>query len=192
MPRVLFFDTETTGLPVCSSAGFKMLHNWPDVVQLAYTTSDSDEIVCEYLKPTQALHPEAVKVHGITQAYLDEHAQDPRAVFERFLEVCGRCDILCAHNLSFDYKVILAQLFRLDMDNGPLVDKQRYCTMRKSCNLVRLKPRLLHGKLLFKYPKLQECAEAFAITTDGDYHDARTDVDVLKKLYSCLQMKYRE
>ena len=61
-PVVLFFDTETTGLPLCSSAGFKMHNNWPDVVQLAYSTSDSEEIVCEYIKPSKPIHPEASKV----------------------------------------------------------------------------------------------------------------------------------
>ena len=157
---VLFFDTETTGLPLCSSASVRMAGNWPDVVQLAYTTSDSDEIVCEYLAPTQPLSDGSVRVHGITREFLAQHGSNPREVYERFLKTCARCGTLAAHNLSFDLNVVLAQLHRLGIPSGNLPHMRAFCTMRAACNLVKAKPRLLHGKMMYKYPRLEECAAA--------------------------------
>lgn len=178
---VLYFDTETTSLPLCSASGYRM-SGWPDVIQLAYAVDD-EPIVCEFLRPNQRVSEGSTEVHGITEEYLKEHGKDPKEVYARFQEACERCDTLVAHNLTFDYKVILAHLFRLGLDNSFLCEKNRVCTMRLACNRVRAKPRLVHGKMLYKYPRLEECAKAFHIKVEGNYHDAKTDVDVLRKLH---------
>ena len=180
----LYFDTETTSLPLCSASGYRM-PGWPDVIQLAYAVDD-EPIVCEYLLPDQPVSTGSTEIHGITEEFLRENGRNPREVYERFLEACDRCDVLVAHNLTFDFKVVLAHLFRLDMDNSSLSGKERTCTMRASCNIVKAKQRLVHGKVLYKYPKLSECVDAFRLKVDGEYHDARTDVDALRKLHKYL------
>ena len=39
----LFFDTETTGLPVSHNAPITLLQNWPRIVQIAWLVCDNDE-----------------------------------------------------------------------------------------------------------------------------------------------------
>lgn len=184
--RVLFVDTETTGFPKCFSAGIRMKGNWPDVIQLGYSTSDSDEIVCEYLTPSQPVTEGSIKKHGITEEFLKEHGKDPRDVFRRFLRVCADYDVVVAHNIRFDVPVILAQLHRLGINGEPLVQMDKYCTVLNSCQIVKAKPKNEHGKIVYKYPNLQECAAHYRIFPTGDWHDARTDVEVLKKVYTAI------
>ena len=182
----MFVDCETTGLPACMHAGVRMARNWPDVIQLAYCEGVSGEIVCEYLAPQQPLTEESVKVHKITPEFLEEHASDSKVVFERFLAACARSNRLVAHNIKFDRNVIIANMIRLQMDTSPLLALREYCTMRNACNHVRSRPRKVSGKVVFKMPKLEECAKHFKIKIEGSLHDARTDVDLLRNLYKCL------
>ena len=183
----LFVDTETTGLPACMNAGLRMERNWPDVVQLAYCKGDAGDIVCRYLKPNQSMSPESVRVHGITPEFLQENGQEPKLVFSEFLEACSESEILVAHNIKFDRNVIISQILRLGLDPSPVLAlSPSVHHVQGVCNHVRSWPRRVAGKVVYKMPRLEECAKFFNIRSSGSLHDARTDVDILRKLYNCL------
>ena len=186
MEKLLFVDTETTGLPVCMHAGVRMANNWPDVVQLAFCVDDGP-IQCRYLNTPKSIEPGASKVHGITKEFLLEKGLDPRATLQEFLDECATCTHLVAHNIAFDRRVLLSQIMRLDLDPTPLLALEQICTMRKACNRVRAKPRRVSGKIVYKMPRLEECAKFFNVRANGNYHNAITDVDLLRKIYYKLQ-----
>ena len=68
---LLFFDTETTGVPRNYSAPISDLDNWPRLIQIGWAiyNSDGSEIdAIEYIiKPDSFIIPTAAsKIHGIT------------------------------------------------------------------------------------------------------------------------------
>ena len=87
---LLFFDTETTGLPKNWKAPVTDLDNWPRLVQLAYLVYDFDGNLIhscnEIIKPDGFTIPtEASNVHGITTEMAKQRGSDINDVFELFL-----------------------------------------------------------------------------------------------------------
>jgi len=69
----LFFDTETTGLPLNWKAPVTHVNNWPRMVQLAYLYYDTDGKKIDsgdyIIKPEGFTIPADVsRIHGITAA----------------------------------------------------------------------------------------------------------------------------
>lgn len=69
--RILFFDTETTGLPINWNAPVSDLNNWPRLVQLAWQVyNENQKLIEEYnfiVKPKGFSIPlEASNIHKIT------------------------------------------------------------------------------------------------------------------------------
>ena len=68
---ILFFDTETTGLPKRRNAPITDSENWPRLVQLAYLVYDFNgnkiHKCCHIIKPDNFTIPiESSKLHRIT------------------------------------------------------------------------------------------------------------------------------
>lgn len=67
----LFFDIETTGLPIVRNASIKNLNNWPRIVQLAWSRYDKNKNLVSdtnyIIRPEGFTIPaDAVKVYGIS------------------------------------------------------------------------------------------------------------------------------
>ena len=140
------------------NAGVRMQKNWPDVIQLAFCQGGSEPVTMFYLKNEQPIHPRAQSVHKISQEFLDEKGMDAREGFLIFLEACKQSDCLVAHNIKFDRNVVIAQGIRLGLDVNPILALTPYCTMRSACNFVKSRPRRISGKVVYKMPRLEECA----------------------------------
>ena len=105
--REIVFDTETTGLDasvdrVIEIGGVEMVDRFPTGRTFHVFVNPGDRRV----------HPDAVRIHGIT----DEQLRDkPRfeAVVDDFLDFVGEDGRLVAHNASFDMGFINAELARV-------------------------------------------------------------------------------
>ena len=103
--REIVFDTETTGLDARNGdrlveiGGVELLNHIP-----------TGRSFHRYLNPGRPVHPDAVAVHGLTDAFL---ADKPRfeAVVDEFLAFVGD-SVLVAHNSGFDREFINAELER--------------------------------------------------------------------------------
>jgi DNA polymerase-3 subunit epsilon len=103
--REIVFDTETTGLDARNGdrlveiGGVELLNHIP-----------TGRSFHRYLNPGRPVHPDAVAVHGLTDAFL---ADKPRfeAVVDEFLAFVGD-SALVAHNAGFDREFINAELER--------------------------------------------------------------------------------
>lgn len=76
-PVYLFFDTETTGLPLRHDAPPTALRNWPRLVQLSWQLTDEHGVVISsgdhIIRPEGfSIPPEASDGHGITDAMARE------------------------------------------------------------------------------------------------------------------------
>ena len=177
MTTVLFFDTETTGLPKSSKALLEELDNWPRMVQLAWATCSSDDVEAEtynyIIKPDGYTIPSFVAgIHGITTERAIDEGVPIDGVLEGFRDAIYNADLLVAHNMSFDEKIVGAEFLRANFFNY-LEDKPRLCTMRCSTGLCKIPQK---GRGGYKWPKLAELHQfLFGCGFDGA-HNARNDV----------------
>lgn len=176
MKHILFFDTETSGLPKNYKAPPSTGDNWPRVIQLAFQVyNDQGDLVEEYeslIKPDGwTITEEAEKVHGISMDKAMDEGVDIRIVLENFAECINMSDVLVAHNLNFDFSVLASEFLRY----GFRADKKpKLCTMQATTELMKLPSPYKKGQ--YKWPKLMELHEwLFNETFDGA-HDALEDV----------------
>ena len=121
--RILFFDTETNGLPLNRYAPPHMVTAWPHVLQLAWELWDIGAGVCEtrgnvLITPRHDMKwsEEAAKIHGISPKMLRELGVPIDVALRWFVADMARADYAVAHNLAFDRAVIHAESHRLGID----------------------------------------------------------------------------
>lgn len=154
--KILFFDTETTGLPKNWNAPIEQLDNWPRLVQIAWQVYNSNGDLLEeheyIIKPIKFQIPsDATEIHKISTEKALKVGVDLSTILKIFTNSIRGCELLVAHNYNFDYSIIGSELLRNGIENN-LKLKAHICTMNKTiffCNI-------LDSDGLFKWPKLEE------------------------------------
>lgn len=160
MGYTLVFDTETSGLPP-----YKMINNkrtiacpetygnyWVDcrMIELAWLVYNTEGILIKsyssIIKPDKEfiIPIEATRIHGITTDKARKEGQDIKDVLTEFQKDLESVDCIVAHNVEFDYNMVLSELLRFNYSKDPLCSKKRICTMKDY-----LKPKM-------KWPKLSD------------------------------------
>ncbi|MFM9970202.1 MAG: 3'-5' exonuclease [Burkholderiales bacterium] len=179
---LLFFDTETTGVPRNYKAPASDSNNWPRLVQIAWLVMDEkgDEIeAAEFIiKPEGfTIPPDAAKVHGITTEMALREGAALAEVLAMIAKPMEEAAQLIAHNIDFDEKILGAELLRAAMPN--IVEKKkRLCTMRSSTDYCRLP-----GPYGYKWPKLFELYQKLFNESFDGAHRALADVRACAKCY---------
>jgi DNA polymerase III epsilon subunit-like protein len=156
--KLLIFDTETTGLPKTREPASKASNNWPHMVSIAWTVIDSDNNyqACAasesyIVKPQWVIPEDSTKIHGITQAKAEAEGIPLSTIIEKFLAVDH--DMMVAHNMNFDYNVLVNAIL-WDLKLNVLPDfKPRFCSMENMKNVMKIPYANGRG---FKPPKLTE------------------------------------
>lgn len=179
---ILFFDTETTGLPKNYKAPVTATDNWPRMVQLAWILTDDDGTVKSIkdvlIKPVNFEIPlSASKVHGITTQKALTEGKDLAAVLMSLEVLISQADILVAHNMEFDEKIIGAEFVRAGISTT-LFKKKRICTMRSTINYCAIQTD--YG---FKFPKLSELHTKLFGSDFSDAHNAASDIGATARCY---------
>jgi len=172
---ILFFDTETTGLPRNYKAPVTDLANWPRVVQIAWLLTDDGgaEIASaeRIVRPDgYVIPPESSRVHGITtERALREGVPLPEVLGDARAAI-DKAAVMVAHNMSFDEKILGAEFLRAGLPNV-VEAKTRLCTMQAATDFCALP-----GRYGYKWPSLAELhARLFNESFDGA-HQALVDV----------------
>lgn len=126
----LFFDTETTGLPRNWKAPVTDLNNWPRMVQIAWILCDakgnrieSDDYI---IKPENFVIPQdASRVHGITTERAINEGESLENVLNNFNRLVGQSSFIVAHNVSFDEKILGAELLEKEY-KVILIEKENF------------------------------------------------------------------
>ncbi len=184
----LFFDTETTGLPLDWKAPISKLENWPRLVQIAWLVFDKSGNQLDsrnyIIRPDGFVIPkEAQAVHKIsTERALEEGIPLATALTE-FAEAIAQNQILVAHNMNFDEKIVGAEFLRAEIPNE-FFQKIQICTMLVStdyCGIYK------NGKI--KWPRLSELhIKLFGIDFE-EAHDAFVDVKACAKCFFELRKR---
>jgi DNA polymerase III epsilon subunit-like protein len=160
--RWVIIDTETDGL-------YEPIH----VLELSGQLMDGWEPVGEpfrmLLNHDVPIPPEAVAIHGYTQAYLRQHGEDPVHVYETFRDY-ARDYPLVAHNLSYDWNRCLEPEW-LRLGISP-VGRRGFCAMM-------LARRLVSETTSYRLDALKQCFQL----TQTRSHQAKNDVLAVVELF---------
>ena len=178
----LFFDTETTGLPLNWNAPVSDLDNWPRLVELAWLLYDEEgaavESRSEIVKPNGFEIPaEAEAVHGINTARALTEGVALEPLLDDFARVVDTSRVLIAHNMSFDERIMEAELLRTGVRSN-FDKRERFCTMKTSTDLCAIPSR--YG---FKWPKLSELHQRLFGTIPDGAHAAGSDAEVCARCF---------
>lgn len=185
----LFFDTETTGLPRSWKAPVEEVDNWPRLVQLAAVMTDEEgTVLAEMDRIVQpdgfVISAKAASIHGIDQDRALREGLPVLEVLGEFVELMERSGTLVAHNLSYDEKVLGAELIRSGISHS-LSQRQTICTMQKSTQFCGLP-----GKYGFKWPTM---AELYHKLFEEDFSGAHTAMaDTRAVVRSFFELKRRK
>lgn len=184
----LFFDTETTGLPLNWKAPVTNTSNWPRLVQLAWLQYDANGT--QTASGNHIVYPdgftislEASRIHGITTEKARSSGVPLEGVLNIFQAIIQSASVLVAHNMSFDEKIVGAEFIRNNRPNH-LDGKRKICTMQSSTDFCALP-----GPYGFKWPKLEELHYKLFRTNFADAHDASVDIRVTAKCFWELMRK---
>ena len=185
--RFIVFDTETTGLPKDKKASVEKSDAWPYIVQFSWLIYDdvADKIpkIRDYivkLPDGMDVPEESSRIHGITTEKMLMEGLPIKEVLREFTSDFLNCQMLIAHNMEFDSKVIQAEYCRNSAINWlGRHRKIEYCTMiygKKFTNIVR--PSRFHNGTYQKPPKLIELHKALFKTDPNNLHNSLVDVFV--------------
>jgi len=191
--RILYFDTETTGLsPLGGNAYGKAYQG--HICQLTYIIEDEGELTAKnFYFAVDYVEYGASKVNGLTPSLLyalsggREFSDDYDEISKDF----AQADVIVAHNFAFDCKFMQAEYRRL---NGEFIYKNSFCTMKGTKEYLQLPG----SRGSFKAPNLAELATAFGVeedevqeycqklfSTSSVAHDAR--YDTVKLMLACVK-----
>ena len=178
---VLFFDTETTGVPDKSYKWDTDYQNYPHIVQLAWYSPMHSAMENHIIRPDGWEIPqETVEIHGITTEYALEHGEPFASVIDMFIQDCAEAPLICGHNIHFDTSIVKANILRElgreyydanDVESA-LYKGKRIDTMRPSMKWVDA--RTQSGRL--KFPNLTELYSRCFPGETFPAHDAMEDV----------------
>ena len=125
---------------------------------------------------------ESTKIHGITNEISTNKGVEIEKIIDIFKEDLNNTDILLAHNVLFDYNILISELHR--MNNNLLVnmldnyvnDGCLFCSGHLTKYTLRL------GKFKNKMPRLNELYYYCFGTHPKNQHDSRYDVLALVEI----------
>lgn len=183
---MVFFDTETTGVPRDYQAPVSDSANWPRLVQLAWIVWDSTnnkqlKEKSVIISPDGFVIPsEASSVHGITTERARREGINLHSALDEFMTDVQNASCVIGHNVDFDRHIVGAELYRMGKNTGILIDLPFTCTMQSSIEFCQLPPyRYGH----YKWPKLDELHQKLFGHSFADAHDAMADIRATKDCY---------
>lgn len=195
MSIALFYDTETTGLPL-----FKEPSEHPDqphIVQLAACLVDLDtrellESMDVIIRPDGWVIPEDIaKIHGITtERALDEGVPERTAV-SQFMNMWGGY-LRIAHNEQFDARILRIALMRFEGEGAADLWKlgKAECTAKLATPICQIPPTdkmVRAGFNKFKTASLGEAYRHFTGKELENAHSAMADVQGCMEVYFAIK-----
>lgn len=191
----LFYDTETSGLPLFDQPSEDPRQ--PHIVQLAAVLATEDR------KPVASINliaipdgweipGEVAAIHGITTDLARQRGVPEAMIIDMLMHLARAAELRVAHNESFDARIVRIGLMRFKTEAVADQWKERksFCTMKAATPLVNMPPTdkmVAAGFVKPKPPKLEECIKHFFGEELKGAHDALTDVKACMRGYWHLQ-----
>lgn len=187
--NILYFDTETTGLP---KASFPYNHpDQPHVTQLGFIleVDGHDAMTVDTLiKPDGwEIGQVASDLTGITLDMCEKDGIPIADAVELFIVAAENADAIVCHNTAFDTKIMGMEYVRLRPDASPkliLSGRPTICTMLASMNVCRISKG--DNRTDYKWPKLIEAMEFFFNEGLDGAHSAIVDILATRRVFHKL------
>lgn len=170
--RIIVLDTETTGMNREGGApyqGHRIIEIGAVEIINRRLTGRHFHV---YIKPDREIDPEAINVHGITDAFISDkpvYAQ----IHQELLEFINGAELV-AHNASFDVGFMNQELQMLDPSLGKIAD---FC---KITDTLAMAKKLFPGKR----NNLDILCDRYGIdNTHRTLHGALLDAEILADVY---------
>jgi DNA polymerase-3 subunit epsilon len=175
----MFFDTETTGVPVRGYAPDDDCQ--PRLVQFAALLIDSEwrerASFSTIVRPDVQIPEGASRIHGITDEIAATYGVPEKAALGVFMRFLAVADIAVAFNASFDREIMAMVAARCRVT---VVDRLEWrCACEAATPICDLPPTARMREVGFDKPKKPKLAEAVKILCGYDLegaHDALADV----------------
>ena len=195
--KILFFDTETTGLPLDFDEPYTNVKNWPRLVQLSWILEDTEtKEVTEHdfiIKPEGFIIPfAATKIHHISHGRAERNGKPIQSVLSKFELDILKADLLVGHNIEFDLNIVGAEFYRLKKDKEcvlaprtinkiikTLFSKPNCCTMETGTYYTKIET--YNGE--YKWPKL---IELYRHLFGHDFKGAHNSLDDIRATRECF------
>lgn len=184
---ILFYDTETTGLPVWSEPSEG--ENQPHMVQLAAKLVDADtrkviQSIDLIIRPDGWVIPaEVTEIHGITTEHALAVGVPEALALQMLLAMWRAAAVRVGHNESFDARIIRIATKRYLTDEDEIEAWKAgaaECTGQITKPIMQMEPRNRWG---WKMPKLAEAYKHFIGEDLQNAHSAMADVDGCTAVY---------
>lgn len=140
MQKILFYDTETTGLFATRGSRHDTFERLPWLLQISAILyyEDGNEVrpPIDYYVERLNLKINNSDIHGITPDILKEKGKPIGHVLKKFEEICAEADLIVCHNYAFDSSVVRTELKRNKIPDF-LRKKPSFCTMTECSWLSR-------------------------------------------------------
>lgn len=171
-PRIIIFDTETTGLSKDDNDILSI--SWQIVDTKTWEVSSSGNIYFQWPEEIERVSIKAFKINKLTKEHLEELGTiDKEEGINMFAEAVANSDLVVGHNVTFDMDFVDATIKRLGMN--PIKWPTVFDTMKSMWKYCR------------KRPKLIELVHTLNIDdSDIDYHQSASDVEVTKRCFKTI------
>lgn len=181
--NILIFDLETIGFPKYKNAKpfQSYYYDQARIIEIGYViinpTGEVLKSVNHFVKYDKIVNIENSFIHGITNDMVMEHGVLIDEVLDELSNDLINVDTIVAHNIEFDYNVLLSEVYRKYKNFkhllGLLYSKDLHCTMQIG------KKYMTSGK----YPKLVELHQLLFDKVWVQTHRALDDVNTCAKCY---------
>jgi DNA polymerase III epsilon subunit-like protein len=194
--RFCVFDTETTGLPKGSRAPWFKHELWPHIVQMSWLVYDTEEggIVEDKdrvirINPEIEITEKSIEKHGITMEISQNSEYTMPGILKEFGNSISKCDVIIAHNITFDDNVIKCEFSRNGVYNYmDRYEGEKYCTMRNSTKICKIKKVWPNGNVTLKWPTLEELHHHLFRNNPTNLHNSLVDIFVCFRCF--YKIKY--
>ncbi|WP_412021502.1 hypothetical protein [Burkholderia cepacia] len=198
MKPILFYDTETNGLPLWNEPSDHP--GQPRITQLAAELFDADSgrtlaFMDLMIRPDGWTIPaELEQLTGITNELAQRFGHSLNAALGTFICMWSEAELRVAHNESFDQRLVrIAAMRTLGVDHGFHEDWKKgavFCTQTNSTKIINLPPTAKMIAAGFKKPKSPNLGEAYEFFTGKKLegaHNAAVDLAACKAVYFGIQ-----
>lgn len=194
MKPILFYDTETNGLPLWREPSDHP--GQPHITQLAAELFDADSgrtlaFMDFMITPEDWKIPaELEQLTGITNELAQRFGQSIWSALNTFMWMWSEAELRVAHNESFDQRMIRIEAARLLSENHGFHEEWKagavFCTQANSVAILNLPPTARMLAAGFKKPKSPNLGEAYEFFTGKKLegaHNAAVDLAACKAVY---------
>jgi DNA polymerase III subunit epsilon len=195
MKPILFYDTETNGLPLRKEPSDHP--GQPHITQLAAELFDADSgrtlaFMDTLIYPGDwwTIPEDLQQLTGITDELVQRFGYPLDDALELFIHMWCEAEVRVAHNESFDQRMIRIEASRvLDKNHGFHEDWKAgavFCTQTNSVSILNLPPTAKMLAAGFNKPKSPNLGEAYKYFTGKDLegaHNAAVDLAACKAVY---------